>query len=98
MNLSQKSWALASSGKLITLITSKLHLIEKSFWFIPALIIFPITLLACFVYFGVIYYESSVISFVALMLLMVVFLCFASKIGKFQYFEGNIKILKLCVF
>ena len=89
MNLSQKSLAFASSGKLVTLITSELHMIEKSFWFIPAIIVCPITLLAWFAYFGVIYYESSAISFVALVILIAAFLYFVLKLGKLQYYKGN---------
>ena len=35
MKLSQKSLAVSSTGKLVTLISSELQIVEKSFWYIP---------------------------------------------------------------
>ena len=70
MRLSQKSLAVSSTGKLVTLISSELQTIEKSFLFIPyaftSLIIFCIA----FGIFGYYYKEAAVIAFGALLIIV----------------------------
>lgn len=92
MNLSQKSLAMASTGKLVTLVSAELQTLEKTFWYIAYLIASPVTQLASFIYFAFVYYEASAIAMVSLLLLMSSFVLLAVKTSRWRYLEG--KLLK----
>ena len=66
LRLSQKSLALTSTGKLITLVSGELQTIEKTFWYIP---LFIVNFLIIFIFFGyiiVFFLEAGAIAFAVL--------------------------------
>ena len=72
MRLSQKSLAVSSSGKLVTLISSELQTIEKSFWFITYVFTSIFIFFIAFGIFGYYYKEAAAIAFGALLLIIVI--------------------------
>ena len=61
--MSQKSLAVTSTGKLVTLVSGELQTIEKTFWYVPVSISTLLILLALFTYIAVFFAEASAIAF-----------------------------------
>jgi ABC-type multidrug transport system fused ATPase/permease subunit len=89
LNLSQKSLAMASTGKLVTLVSAELQTLEKTFWYITYLIASPAMQIASFIYFAYDFHEGSAISFVSLLILMAGFILLALKTSRWRYLEGK---------
>lgn len=87
--LSQKSLALATSGKLMTLISSELQDFEKNMWGMSYVIIMPLSLIATFVYFAFLYYEASAIAFIATLLILVIIVALGMKSMSYRYNQGK---------
>jgi len=89
LKLSQKSLVLASTGKLVTLVSGELQSLEKTFWYITYLIASPVALLACFIYFSYIYWEAGAIAFVWIWCMLAAFVWLALKNRMWRYMEGK---------
>ena len=63
LKMSQKSLAVTSTGKLVTLVSGELQTIEKTFWYVPVSISTLLILLALFTYIAVFFAEASAIAF-----------------------------------
>ena len=71
LRLSQKSLALTSTGKLITLVSGELQTIEKTFWYIPLFIVNLLIIFICFGYIIVFFLEAGAIAFAVIFCLSV---------------------------
>lgn len=89
VRLTLKALASTASGTLTTIVSGELKTVEKSFWMLPYIFAMPMTLIACFIYFGFFFYESTAIAFFALLLLTDVFAGLIGTTGKWRYFEGK---------
>ena len=72
MKLSQKSLALSSTGKLVTLVSSELQTIEKSFRLITYVLTSIVIFFIAFGIFAYYYKEAAAIAFGALLLFIVI--------------------------
>ena len=86
--MSQKSLAVTSTGKLVTLISGELQAIEKTFYFLPSSLTIIISILGVFVYIGVFFEEASAISFGVLILMIATFVYLCLNLFKWIYNMG----------
>ena len=98
MKLSQKSLAVSSTGKLVTLISSELQIVEKSFWYIPYIFTGIFIFGVAFWIFGYHFKEAAVIAFGALLLIILIvmvlnFLMFGVIYKASHYSDLRIKMI-----
>ena len=77
LKMSQKSLAVTSTGKLVTLVSGELQTIEKTFFFIPLSLSSFFVLLMLFAYIAYFFEEASAIAFGVLLVMIVAFLTLA---------------------
>jgi ABC-type multidrug transport system fused ATPase/permease subunit len=97
LKLPQRFVAKAGSGKLVSLVSGELQTLEKTLWYIPYILIAPLSNFACFAYFAVYFYEASAIAFFLQMVIVIIFVFLSVKATKLKYIESKIDMLILQV-
>ena len=89
LKMSQKSLAVTSTGKLVSLVSGELQTIEKIFWYVPSLISTLFAIVALFTYIAVFYAEASAIAFGILLSMIIAFLSFVSCSLRYNYMAST---------
>jgi len=88
LKFNQKSKALASTGKIVGIISGELQLVERGMIIVPALVTAPITLIFGMVVLSFIFKEAVIFGFIVSVIIIFSEFVSAKYINKFKYREG----------
>lgn len=88
LRFNQKSKAQATSGKLISLVSGELQMLERGFIVVPTLAVAPISLIFSFILIGISFKEAAFFGFIVAVLIIIAGFISASFTRKFKYEEG----------
>lgn len=88
LKMSQKSLAVTSTGKLVTLVSSELSTIEKAFGFVPALTTGVVVFFVVIGYVAIFFAEASAIGLVIVVAMLCMFLSVSPCHKRWMYMIG----------
>jgi ATP-binding cassette, subfamily C (CFTR/MRP), member 4 len=88
LKFNQKSMAKASTGKIITIVSGELSVVEVGLVLAPYIVIAPISTIVAFVFISIDFYEGAAIGFVMYILIVILQWLMARLTVKWKYQEG----------
>jgi ABC-type multidrug transport system fused ATPase/permease subunit len=88
LKFNQKSKAKATSGKLVTIVSGELQLLERGLIITPALISAPITLFFAMIMLAILFGEAAIFGVIVAILIMGVQILSSKMMRKYRYMEG----------
>jgi ABC-type multidrug transport system fused ATPase/permease subunit len=89
LKLPQRFVAKIGTGKLVSLVSGELQTLEKTMWYIPYILVAPISNIAWFAYFAVYFYEASPIAFGFQLAVLVIFIILSIITTKLKFKESK---------
>ena len=88
LRFSKSSLSQTSSGKLVTIVDSELHIIEAGFVLIPYIIISPIIVCISFGIIAIYFKEAAAVGFIIYLVIVLGEILSAKCLANVKYFEG----------
>jgi ABC-type multidrug transport system fused ATPase/permease subunit len=88
LKFSQKSKAKATSGKLVSLVSGELQLLERGFLVIPTIVVAPISLTFAFILIGISFKEAAFFGFIIAVIIIATGFVASIYTRRYKYEEG----------